>query len=83
MQEGSGGLTFLANYGASSFRKQAKLGNNYVEFDVPINSLLQGRLIDLKLLDLNAPKSQLLTLNKQNDTVNPRFRNLLDAIEAK
>jgi hypothetical protein len=84
VQEGSGGLTFVANSGASSFRKQAKPGSNYVEFDVSTNSLLQGGKSDwLKTLGSGAPKSQLFKLNKQGGEVNPLFRNLSDVIETK
>lgn len=84
VQEGSGGLTFVANSGASSFRKQAKPGRIYVEFDVSANSLLQGGKADwFKTLGPNAPKSQLFKLNKQGGEVNPPFRNLSDVIETK
>ncbi|WP_250655937.1 RHS repeat domain-containing protein [Alkalimarinus coralli] len=84
VQEGSGGMTFVANSGPSSFSKQAKPGSNYVEFDVPSNSLLQGGKTDwLKTLGSNAPKSQLFKLNKQGGEVNPPFRNLSDVIETK
>nr|WP_218420069.1 hypothetical protein [Alteromonas lipotrueae] len=84
VQEGSGGLTFVANSGASSFRKRAKAGSNYVEFDVPTNGLLQGAKSDwFKTLGPGAPKSQLFKLNKQGGQVNPRFRNISDVIETK
>jgi RHS repeat-associated protein len=84
MQEGSGGLTFVANSGASSFRKQAKPGSQYVEFDVATNSLLQGGKSDwFKTLGQNAPKSQLFKLNKQGGQVNPPIRNLSNVIETK
>lgn len=84
IQEGSGGMTFVASSGPSSFRKQAKSGSNYVEFDIPTNSLLQGGKPDwFKTLGPSAPKSQLFKLNKQGGEISPPFRNLSDVIETK
>lgn len=84
VQEGGGGLTFVANSGASSFRSQAAVGSHYVEFDVATNSLLQGGKSDwFKTLGPNAPKSQLFKLKKQGGETNPSFRNLSQIIETK
>lgn len=84
VQEGSGGLTFVANSGASSFRSQARSGSVYVEFDLPANSLLQGGRVDwFKTIGPDAPRSQLFKLRKQGGVTNPAFENLSNIIESK
>lgn len=84
VQEGSGGMTFVANSGASSFKQQAKSGSYYVEFDVRQKSLLQGGKVDwFKTLGSSAPKSQQFMLKKQGGEINPPFRNLSNILDAK
>lgn len=78
MQEGSGGLTFAATSGSSSFIKQAKSGSVFVEFNVNKSNLLQGGRVDwVKALGPSAPRSQKFMLQKQGGELLPRVTDIV------
>lgn len=67
--KGGGGQTFISTNGVSDF--------NYVEFDVPTNSLLQGGKDGwFKLIGPDASKSQQFMLNKQGGSQLPEVKNI-------
>ena len=77
VQEGGGGLTFSSTDGPGSFMKQAPKGSVYVEYDVPADSLLPGGKAGwVKNIGPNAPKSQILMLNKKGGEMLPKVSNI-------
>lgn len=84
VQEGAGGLTFGSVKGAGDFMKQAKPGSVYVEYDVPINSLLPGgREGWVKIIGPNAAKSQKFKLGKQGGEISPKVQNISPVLRRK
>jgi hypothetical protein len=83
VQEGAGGLTFVATDGPGSFTA-APAGSVYVEFEVPTNSLLQGGKANwFKLIGPNASKTMQFMLQKQGGEMLPSVRNLTGILDLK
>nr|WP_231110661.1 hemagglutinin repeat-containing protein [Xanthomonas arboricola] len=75
--QGGGGQTYISVNGAGDFRATAPSGSLYVEFDVPVNSLVQGGKQGwFKMLGPDASKSQKFMLGKQGGEELPQVSNV-------
>nr|WP_258078920.1 hemagglutinin repeat-containing protein [Xanthomonas arboricola] len=75
--QGGGGQTYISVNGAGDFRATAPSGSLYVEFDVPVNSLVQGGKQGwFKMLGPDASKSQKFMLGKQGGEELPQVGNV-------
>lgn len=75
--QGGGGQTFISTNGVSDYKATASAGSDYIELDVPTNSLLQaGKDGWFKLIDPDASKSQQFMLNKQDGNQLPKVKNI-------
>lgn len=75
--QGGGGQTYISVNGAGDFRATAPSGSLYVEFDVPVDSLVQGGKQGwFKMLGPDASKSQKFMLGKQGGEELPKVGNV-------
>lgn len=83
MLEGAGGQTFVSTGGPSAFTAAVK-GSVYAEFQVPINSLLQGGQASwFKALGPTAGKAMQGALQKQGGEMLPQIQNLTPVLHIK
>ncbi|MCX6180978.1 MAG: hypothetical protein NT150_03495, partial [Bacteroidetes bacterium] len=83
MVEGAGGQTFVAKGGPTAFNAAAK-GSVYAEFQVPMNSLLQGGQANwYKVIGPNAGKAMQGLLGKQGGQLLPQIKNLSKVLQVK
>ena len=81
--EGAGGQTFVTTGGASSYKAATK-GSVYVEFDVGVNSLLQGGKQGwFKVIGPSAGKAMQSQLTKQGGQVLPSVQNISNVLKIK
>ncbi|KEZ94304.1 hypothetical protein IL45_02315 [Nonlabens ulvanivorans] len=84
LQEGAGGQTFVSTTDAESYRKQAKKGSVYVEFDVPESSLIQGGRSDWKkALGPSAGDAMKKKLAQQGGEMLPEVSNISEVLSKK
>ena len=78
VQEGAGGQTYGSTAGPNDFKKTAKKGSLYVEYDVDNKSVITpaGKKTWVKTLGNSAPKSQKHRLKKQGGSFNPSAKNI-------